>query len=159
MQEIELAYEVEHTIKAPLMEVFAFFSDIHNYHNCTADVVYFEVKDERTSKWQLETKEELGLQVTPEYTLRYDFQPENAVSWQSIDGNVHIDATLRLSPIDNYITRVVVREEVAFTLPVSVIMAKIIKTVAAIETRKGMLDMLKNAGKRIREASKIDSNF
>jgi len=157
MHEINLAYEVEHTIAAPLAEVFAFFSDMNNFRTCTTDVVDFEVLNKQTSKWRLETKKDLGMRFTPEYTLRYDYEPENTVSWRSIDGNVQIDATLKLSLIDNCTTHVIVREEVSFTLPVSAIMAKIVKTVATIETRKDMLDVLKMAGNQLATNIQDDS--
>lgn len=157
MQEIKLAYDVQHTIAAPLATVFAFFSDMHNIHDCTADVVYFEVLDKRTAKWRLETKQELGIRFTPEYTLRYDYEPDNAITWRSVDGNVRIDAALRLSSIDKHVTHIVAREEVAFALPVSAIMANIVKVVALVETRNGMLSMLKIAGKRLISNTQIDA--
>lgn len=156
MQEIKLAYEVEHTIAAPQSEVLAFFSNIHNFRACTADVVDFEVVDEQTSKWRLETKKELGMCFTPKYTLRYEYELDNVVRWRSIDGNVRIDAMLKLMSIDNQNTHIMVREEVSFMLPISAIMAKIVKTVAAIETRKGMLDVLKIAGKRLASNIQLD---
>jgi len=157
MQEIKLSYEVQHTIGAPLAEVYTFFSDMHNLRDCTADVVDFEEVDKQTSKWRLETKRELGMQFTPEYTLRYDYEPNSEVSWRSIDGNVCIDAKLKLVSMDEQVTHVTVREDVSFKLPVSAIMAKIVKTVALIETRKGMLDVLKIAGKRLSNNTQLDS--
>lgn len=156
MQEIKFAYDVEHTITAPPAVVFAFLSDMRNIHACTADSEYFEVLDNRTAKWRLRTKQEMGILFTPEYTLRYDHDPDNAITWRSIDGNVRIDAVLRLSAIDDHFTHIAVHEEVAFTLPVSAIMAKIVKTVAVVETRNGMLSVLKTAGKRLTGNAQID---
>jgi len=157
VHKIKLAYEVKHTIAAPLKEVFAFFSDMHNIYACTSDVVDFEVIDKHTSKWQLVTKQELGICFTPEYTMFYSYEPDTKISWRSINGNVQINAILSLSSNDENSTQVTVHEEVSFMLSVSAIMSKVIKPIANIEARNDMLNVLKLAGNKLVERSQQDS--
>jgi len=153
MQQISFSYDIQHSINAPLPAVFAFLADVHNIIACSSDVERYEVIDSRTAKWMLKTQEQFGLTFTPEYTLSYDFIPNNSIAWRTLDGNVALAAQVILSTLDDGRTSVTVKEEVRFPLDLSSTMAKVVSTFARITTRNETVQWLKRAADRLEQAA------
>ena len=152
MQQVSFSYDVQHSIDAPLPDVFAFLADVRNIVACSSGVEHSDIIDSRTAKWTLTRKEQFGLSFAPEYTLSYDFTPGASIAWCTLDGNVAVRAKLTLSTLDDRRTSVTIKEEVQFALPISPIMARMVSTFARIETRNETLQFLKCAAERLEHA-------
>jgi uncharacterized membrane protein len=151
MPQISFSYDVQHSIDAPLPAVFSFLADVRNIIACSSGVERSEIIDSRTAKWTLKRQEQFGLSFTPEYTLTYDFTPDNSIAWRTLDGNVAVRAQLTLSALDDRRTSVTANEEVQFAMPISPIMAKVVSAFARISTRNETLQWLKCVAGRLEQ--------
>lgn len=152
MQQISFSYNVQHSIDAPLPDVFAFLADVRNIVACSSGVERSDIIDSQTVRWTITRKEQFGLSFSPEYTLSYDFTPGESIAWRTLNGNVCVRAKLLLSTLDDRRTSVTIKEEVQFALPVSPIMARMVSTFARVETRNETLKFLNCVAERLEHA-------
>ena len=143
MQKIKFNYDASYTISAPVSSVYEFFRKPDNICACISDIDHFELLDSNTARCKHKTKRDFGIVFSPEYILRYYYSEPEEIRWKSLDGNVDVNAIISLRPIDTNMTRITVNEEISFELQVSSIMAKLVRSIAAIETRNEMIGLLR----------------
>ena len=155
MQEISFSYQVENTVPVPIEPVFNYFNDIQNFYHCSVDIQHFELINARASSWVLSNKGDMGLNFQPHYTIEYQPIENYGLRWNSTSGNVDINGVIIFEYVEDSITKIKVTESVCFTLPVSLIMSKIIRPIAANQTRDDMLKLLERARHNINKISNI----
>ncbi|TDR45635.1 hypothetical protein DFR29_10463 [Tahibacter aquaticus] len=145
MQAIKLRYEAEHTFCAPAHAVAAVFHDLPSLARCTADVESFECLDAVTARWTLATQRDLGIVFQPRYCLRYSWETPRTLCWRTLpedSATVAIDARVQFVDLSACRSRVCITEQVEFSLPVSLITAKIVKVMAHRQMLADMKEFL-----------------
>lgn len=136
MTKIAATEERTLTVRAPLQEVYQFFSDPGLLKEVTADVERFERLGDNKARWTLTEKVEKGVRYLADYTVQYSPDGGNRVTWQTIEGNLETTGEVVLRSIDGSTTEIRYRETVAPDLPISSLTAKLFKPIVAREVRK-----------------------
>ncbi len=136
MTKIAATEERTLTVRAPLQDVYQFFSDPGLLKEVTADVERFERLEGNKARWILIEKVEKGVRYLADYTVQYNPEGGNRVTWRTIEGNLETDGEVVLRSIDGSSTEIRYRETVAPDLPISNLTAKLFKPIVAREVRK-----------------------
>ena len=149
MTKIAATEERTLTVPAPIQEVYRFFSDPVLLREATVDVERFERIDEHRARWVLTEKVEKGVRFLADYTVEYQGNGSDRVSWRSVAGNLDVTGEAELRPLPVGGTEIHYRETVAPDLPIASLMAKLFKPIVARELRQDIGRFLTRVAQRL----------
>lgn len=136
------------TVRAPVSEVHAFFCDPALLREVTADVESFEQIDKQRARFVLVEKVEKGVHFRADYTVEYESQGQDRVTWRSVAGNMTVEGEVKLRAIDSASTEIQYRETVAPDLPITKLTAMLFKPIVARELRQDIAKFLERVTAR-----------
>lgn len=126
------------TIAAPIEEVTAMMCDPARFSAYFADLERSEKVDDTTHRWVLDAKNEKGVRFKGDYTVQYDFNGSDKMSWKTVsDGNMTSDGVVTFSSQGSN-TRVDYSETIVCDMDVNRILARVIKPIVDREIAKGV---------------------
>jgi len=138
MTKIAAVEEMTLHVTAPLNDVYKFFIDPELINEETVDVHRFERFDDSTARWVLVEKVEKGIRYQADYTVEYQGNGSDEITWRTIGGNLEASGTVRLQKVTESETEIRYRESVAPDLPITHLMAILFKPIVAREVRQGI---------------------
>lgn len=134
------------TFRAPIEKTYAFFVSPAQRSKAYSDIERREVVDAQTERWILVTKKEMGVELQPDYTTRYEGNGKDQVTWKpAAEGTTKTSGIARMKALGPDTTEVYYEESVESNLPIPSLMAKVFRPIVAREIRKGVKDFLKNS--------------
>jgi uncharacterized membrane protein len=148
MTKIAATEERTLTVRSSLEDVYRFFADPALLKEETADVDRFDRLDGNRARWVLTEKVEKGVRYQADYTVEYDCNGKDQVSWRTIQGNLDTEGQVLLRTVGDAVTEIRYREALAPDLPITNLMAKIFKPIVAREVRKDIGKFLDRVQRR-----------
>lgn len=127
----------EHIFAVPAdpEEVYAFFSEPQRLSRAMASVELCELLPDRKVRWVLEEKVDQGIRFRADYVVAFDGDGSGHVSWRSVEGNMRNDADVWIRPMPGGGSEIQYRESVEPDLPITPLMARLLKPLVARELR------------------------
>jgi carbon monoxide dehydrogenase subunit G len=95
---IETRAEASVTVEASPERAFALVRDVPAAGAFIPGVVRIEPVGDDTYRWQLQPRRGVGTTFTPDYVCRYTDNGRDEVSFQTVEGNVNVRGTWRVTP-------------------------------------------------------------
>jgi carbon monoxide dehydrogenase subunit G len=121
-------------LPADRARVFAFFTDLDGIRAAMVGVEKCEVGADGQVRWVLEEKVDKGIRFRPDFVVAYENNGIDHVRCRPIAGNVKNEWDVRLMPAGDG-TEVHYREMVEVDLPVTALLAVLIKPLVTRELR------------------------
>jgi uncharacterized membrane protein len=157
MAKIPATEERTFNVRAPLPDVYRFFSDPGLLREETGDVARFErLPGDQANRahWVLVEKVEKGIRYTADYTVEYQGNGADRVTWRTVEGNLDTEGEVLLRPLADGLTEIRFREVLAPDLPITNLMAKLFKPIVAREVRKDIGRFLERVERRFGPVAK-----
>jgi uncharacterized membrane protein len=123
------------TVQASPATVYAFFSSPQELSRAMASVERCELLPGNTVRWVLEEKVDKGIRFQADYVVAYEGDGAKHVLWRSVEGNMRNDGDVWLAPTSGGGTEIRYRESVEPELPITPLLATLIKPLVARELR------------------------
>jgi carbon monoxide dehydrogenase subunit G len=117
--------------------VYAFFTDLNRMREITPGVECCERLPDGRVRWVLEEKVDKGIRFQADYVVAYDGNGTDHVRCRFVEGNMVNDWDAWIKPTAGG-TEVCYRETVAPELPITPVLALLIKPLVARELRSGV---------------------
>lgn len=128
--------QVFHVAASP-DRVYAFFTDLDKIRDITPGVERCERLPDGRVRWVLEEKVDKGIRFQADFVVTYDGNGTDHVLCRFVDGNMVNDWDAWIKPIPGG-TEIRYRETVAPELPITPVLALLIKPLVARELRNGV---------------------
>jgi uncharacterized membrane protein len=115
--------------------VYAFFSRPEELSQAMASVERCERLPGNRVRWVLEEKVDKGIRFKADYIVVHEGDGKEHVGWRSVEGNMHNDGDVWITPLVGGGTEIRYRESVAPELPITALMARLIAPLVARELR------------------------
>jgi len=142
MVKIAATQDLKVAVRAPVADVFGFFSDPSQIREMSVDVASFELKSPMVARFLLTEKVEKGVRFQADYTVEYSPYAPDRVAWRSVAGNMDVEGEVRLRAVDAGNTEIHYRETVAPDLPITRLTAMLFKPIVARELRQDISKFL-----------------
>src|SRR4051794_6801899 len=142
------------TVQASPETVYAFFSLPESLGEVMGSVERCERLPGNNVRWVLEEKVDKGIRFQADYIVSYAGDGAEHVSWRSAGGNMRNDGDVWIKPNPSGGTEIRYRESVEPDLPITPLMACLIRPMVARELRGEINEFLKRLDDRF---SKTDS--
>jgi uncharacterized membrane protein len=123
-------------VSASVEEVYGFFSSPALLREETPEVERFELLGPGRARWVLVEKAEKGIRFQADYTVEYQGQGGDRVTWRTLSGNLDTAGEVLLRRLDDRRTEIRYRETLAPDLPITPILAALFKPIVAREVRR-----------------------
>jgi uncharacterized membrane protein len=123
------------TVQASPATVYAFFSSPQELSRSMASVERCEQLPGNTVRWVLEEKVDKGIRFQADYVVAYEGDGAEHVLWRSVEGNMRNDGDVWIKPLAGGGTEIRYRESVEPELPITPLLATLIKPLVARELR------------------------
>jgi uncharacterized membrane protein len=123
------------TVQASPETVYAFFSSPEKLSQAMASVERCERLPGNTVRWVLEEKVDKGIRFRADYIVAYAGDGAEHVSWRFVEGNMRNDGDVWIKPRAGGGTEIRYRESVEPELPITPLMASLIRPLVARELR------------------------
>jgi hypothetical protein len=87
-------------------------------------------------------KVDQGIRFRPDYVVAYDGDGVEHVRWRAVDGNMRNDGDVWIKPLPDGRSEIHYRESVEPELPITPLMARLIKPLVARELRREIVHFL-----------------
>jgi uncharacterized membrane protein len=134
------------TVAAGPDEVYAFFSQPEQLGEALGSVERCEIQPEGRVRWVLAEQVDQGIRFQADYVVRYGGDGAEHIWWRFVEGNMRNEGDVWLRPLTEGGTEIRYREVVEPDLPVTPLMARLIKPLVARELRReigGFLDRVR----------------
>jgi uncharacterized membrane protein len=115
--------------------VYAFFSSPEQLGKAMNSVERCERLPDGTVRWVLAEKVDKGIRFKGDYTVAYSGDGAEHVGWRSVGGNLRNDGDVWIKPLAGGGTEIRYRESVEPDLPITPLMACLIRPLVARELR------------------------
>ena len=132
-------------VQASLEKTYAFFSQAEQFRHAVAGVERCEILPDRKVRWVLEEKRDQGIRFQPDYTVVFDGDGSHYVSWRFVEGNMGDTGEVWLSPLPEGGCQVRYRQTVEPDLPITSLLARLIKPLVTRELRNDVVRFLERA--------------
>lgn len=123
------------TVQASPETVYAFFSSPEQLGQAMASVERCERLPGDRVRWVLAEKVDKGIRFKADYIVAYAGDGAGHISWRSVEGNMQNDGDVWIRPLASGGTEVRYRERVEPDLPITPLMASLIRPLVARELR------------------------
>jgi uncharacterized membrane protein len=130
------------TVKASPERVYAFFSRPEQLSQAMASIEHCELLPGGKVRWVLEEKVDQGIRFRGDYIVAYDGDGAEHVSWRSVEGNMRNDGDVWIKSLPGGGSEVRYRESVEPELPITPLMARLLKPLVARELRREIIQFL-----------------
>ena len=148
MAKIEATEKQTFEVHAPLEAVYEAFSDPQIIKENFVGLERAEISEDGVARWILKEKVDVGLRFKGDYTVKYDGNGKDRITWRGLSGNIDTDAEVLLTQLDTSV-RVEYRETITPDLPIPGLMAKVFKPIVAREVRKDLTKYVDNVKRYI----------
>jgi uncharacterized membrane protein len=132
------------TVQDDPESVYAFFSRAEAIARAMAAVERCERLPENRVRWVLTEKADRGIRFKGDYVVAYGGDGAGHVCWRSVEGNMRNDGDVWIRPLAGGGTQVHYRERVEPDLPITPLMALLIRPLVARELRDEINGFLEN---------------
>jgi uncharacterized membrane protein len=122
-------------VQASPATVYAFFSSPQELSRSMASVERCELLPGNTVRWVLEEKVDKGIRFQADYVVAYESDGAEHVLWRSVEGNMRNDGDVWIKPLAGGGTEIRYRESVEPELPITPLLATLIRPLVARELR------------------------
>ncbi len=150
MAYIDAAEEQTFVVTANMEDVYRTFADPEVIQRHIHDLESWSLDAQGNAHWIIKEKSEKGVRFKGDYTVRYQGNGTDHVTWNTVTGNIKTKGEARLTRLDVGV-RVDYREEMAPDLPIPRLLATVFKPIVAREVRKGILDYLDSIKRSLNE--------
>lgn len=126
------------TVAAPLEDVYAFLTSGPSRAAAMTELERHEAIDATTHRYVLESKTEKGITFQGDFTLRFDGNGKDRVTWKGIKGNVDVDGNAELRALPDGRTEIRFHETFAPDLPIGKLLARVFGAIVSREVKKGI---------------------
>ena len=123
------------TVQASPATVYSFFSSPEELCRAMTSVERCELLPGNTVRWLLAEKVDKGIRFQADYIVAYEGDGVEHVLWRSVEGNMRNDGDVWIKPVAGGGTEVRYRESVEPDLPITPLLASLIKPLVARELR------------------------
>jgi uncharacterized membrane protein len=123
------------TVPASPEAVHAFFSRPESLGEVMASVARCERLPGNHVRWVLEEKVDKGIRFQADYIVAYHGESPEHVYWRSVEGNMRNDGDVWIRPLPDGGTEIRYRESVEPELPITPLLARLIKPILDRELR------------------------
>lgn len=122
-------------VQAPIQHVYEFFSEPTQVRELLDGVDALVVLGDGRVRWVLKEKTEKGIRFQGDYTVMYQGNSVDHVHWHGVAGNMGNEGDVWLTTTADGATEIRYREMVEPDLPVSSIMARLMRPLVERELR------------------------
>lgn len=133
MAKIEATIKTQFTVRVDPVAAFRMLADPKALSGLVVGLErWTEVKSD-TIRWELEEKRDKGIVFKADYTIEYSNNGADALSWRSVAGNMDCEGEIRVGAMPGGTSVVDYWERVAPDIPVTPLLAKLIKPIVRKE--------------------------
>lgn len=133
MAKIAVTEERTLHVQASPEEVYAFFSQPQRLQQAIVGLERYELLPEGRVRWVLEEKSGQGIRFQADFVVAYSGDGARHVAWRYIEGNMENEGEVHISPSPRGGAEVQYREQVAPDLPITPLLARLVKPLVAKE--------------------------
>ena len=126
-------------------KAYAFFSQAEQLRQAIEGVERCELLADGRILWVLAEKRDQGIRFQPNYVMELEGDGVRYVSWRTVEGNLRDDGETWIDPLDEGGCRIRYRQTVEPDLPITPLMARLIKPLIARELRNDVSRFLERA--------------
>jgi uncharacterized membrane protein len=126
-------------------KVYAFFSQPEQLCQAMDGVESFETLEGGKVHWVLEEKRDQGICFQPDYVMELNGDGTSHVTWRTVAGNMGDDGEVWIDPLPEGGSQIRYLQTVEPDLPITPLMARLLKPLVARELRKDVLRFLEQA--------------
>lgn len=130
-------------VDVPIAEVYDAFVNTEVVKQNFVGLEDCELREDGEARWIVKEKADKGIRFKGDYTVKYEGNGKDHVTWRTTAGNVDTNAEVRLTETSSGV-RVEYEETVAPDLPIPRLMAKVFKPIVAKEVRKDLKAYIDN---------------
>ena len=145
MTRISVTEERTIDIPASPAKVYAFFSNPKELSKAMDGVQRCELMGDGKVRWVLAESSDQGIRFQPDYVVQFTGDGNQQIRWSAIEGNMDNDGIVDIESGPNGSSRVVYRETIEPDLPITPLMARLIRPLVARELRAGLDTFLAHA--------------
>lgn len=142
MAKIEATESRKFKVRCALERAYASFADPEQIKRCFVDLERFELLSPNSARWVQREKAEKGVRFQADYSVVYEGNGRDQVSWKSIAGNLDTQGTVSLRELPGGELEIDYRETLAPDLPIPKLAAMVFKPIVAREVRQGIANYL-----------------
>jgi uncharacterized membrane protein len=147
MARISATLQRTFTVTASIKEVYEFFANPALLKDIMDGVESVDIQEDGTVHWLLEEKVEKGIRFQADYIVRYGCNGTDRVTWEFVEGNMGNSGDVKLITTESG-TQIDYTETVEPDLPITAILAKLMKPIVAKELRSDVGGYLERVEKR-----------
>ena len=142
MVKISATEEQVLTVAAGPEVAYAFFSRPEELSRAMDSVERCELLPGGKVRWVLEEKVDQGIRFRADYVVAFEGDGAGHVRWRSVEGNMGNDGDVWIKPLPDGGSEIRYRESVEPDLPITPLMARLIKPLVARELRREIIHFL-----------------
>ena len=142
MAKIAATEEQVLTVEACPEVAYAFFSRPEELSRAMDSVERCESLPGGNVRWVLGEKVDQGIRFRPDYIVAYDGDGAGHIRWRTVEGNMGNDGDVWITPLPDGRSEIHYRESVEPDLPITPLMARLIKPLVARELRREIVHFL-----------------
>lgn len=137
----------ERTIDIPAAPaaVYAFFSNPKELSKAMEGVQRCELMSGEKVRWVLAESADQGIRFQPDYVVQFTGDGANQIRWSAVEGNMGNEGVVEITPGPNGSSQVYYQETIEPDLPITPLMARLIRPLVARELRAGLDTFLNQA--------------
>lgn len=145
MARIAATEQRELRVNATPQNAYAFFSRPEQLRQAIEGVERCEPLPGGRVRWVLEEKRDQGIRFQPDYVMELEGDGARHVSWRTVAGNMRDDGEVWIDPLDDGRSSIRYTQTVEPDLPITPLMARLLKPLVARELRNDVLRFLERA--------------
>ncbi len=145
MTRIAATEEQTFDLETSAEQAFAFFSQPQEFSKALAGLEYCQMNGSGQVRFVFAEKRDSGIVFQPDYTVQFEPATDQSVRWRSLEGNMGNQGEVLIAAKPQGGCRVTYRETVEPDLPITSLMAKLIKPIVVRELRRDVSAFLQRA--------------
>jgi uncharacterized membrane protein len=137
------------TVTANPEAVYAFFSEPERLSQAMASVERCETLPDRKVRWVLEEKVDKGIRFRADYVVAFEGDGTGHIRWRSVAGNMRNDGDVWITPLPDGGSEIRYCESVEPDLPITPLMARLVRPLVARELRGEIHGFLERVRKQL----------
>ena len=125
-------------VNASPEKAYAFFADPEQLGQAFEDLERCQPLGDGKVRWVFEEKNDQGIRFQPDYVVAYDGDGVSRITWTFVEGNMENNGEVHIKPLENGGSEIRYRETILPDLPITPIMAQLLKPLVAKELRKDL---------------------
>jgi uncharacterized membrane protein len=132
-------------VKATAEKAYAFFSQAEQFRHALEGVERCELLPGQRVRWVLKERQEKGIRFQPDYTVVLSGDGSQWVTWRFVEGNMRDEGEVWIRSSTDGGCEIRYRQTVEPDLPITPLMAQLIKPLVVRELRNDVVRFLDRA--------------